>query len=272
MPIPTVAIIGRVNVGKSTLFNRLVGGSRAIVDDTPGVTRDRNMGIASWAGRDFLVVDTGGLVPDSEDAIQAAVEKQVRLALSDSQAVILVVDWESGLHPFDFSAADLVRRSGVPAFVAVNRCDNPGRDPGAAEFYRLGLGFPYPISALHGTGTGELLDAVASVLPAVENEESDEVPFAIVGRPNVGKSSLFNRLCGDERNIVADSPGTTRDSTDTVVAWKGGRFRLVDTAGLRRRSADMDDLEYYSTLRSWRSVERSDVVMVLTDASQPLAA
>jgi len=269
LSIPTVAIIGRVNVGKSTLFNRLVGGSRAIVDDTPGVTRDRNISKANLTGHDFYVVDTGGLVPGSEDVIQSAVERQVRLALEEADAVILVVDVLSGIHPFDEAAADLVRRSGTPAFLAVNKIDNMAREAGAAEFFSLGLGYPYPVSALHGTGSGDLLDAVVSVLPAVEQTEAEAVPLAIVGRPNVGKSSLVNRICGFERNVVAPTPGTTRDSTDTNVEWQGHLFRLVDTAGLRRRSRKMDDLEFYSTLRSWRSVDRAEVVLVLVDGTEP---
>ena len=269
MSIPTVAIIGRVNVGKSTLFNRLAGGSRAIVDDTPGVTRDRNISVANWTGHDFYVVDTGGLVPGSEDAVQAAVERQVHLALAEADAVILVVDGVAGLHPFDSAAADIVRRSGTPAFLAVNKIDNLAREAGAAEFFSLGLGYPYPVSALHGTGSGDLLDAVVSVLPVAEQEEVEALALAVVGRPNVGKSSLINRICGYERNVVAPTPGTTRDATDTIVSWNGHDFRLVDTAGLRRRSRQMDDLEYYSTLRSWRSVDRADVVMVLVDGTEP---
>ncbi len=269
MSLPTVAIIGRVNVGKSALFNRLVGGSRAIVDGTPGVTRDRNLGIGNWSGHDFHVVDTGGLVPGSEDPVQTSIERQVGLALEEADAVILVVDILDGLHPFDQVAADLVRRSGVPAFIAANKADNISRDPAAAEFFSLGLGFPYPVSALHGTGTGELLDALVSVLPSAEHSDEEAVSLAVVGRPNVGKSSLVNRICGFERSIVDSVPGTTRDSTDTMVTWQEHRFRLVDTAGLRRRSRRMDDLEYYSTLRSWRSVDRADVVLVLMDGSEP---
>jgi GTP-binding protein len=268
LSIPTVAIIGRVNVGKSALFNRLVGGSRAIVDDAPGVTRDRNISVANWTGHDFYVVDTGGLVPGSEDVIQSAVERQVRLALSEADAVILVVDGMSGIHPFDEAAADLVRRSGIPAFLAVNKMDNLAREAGAAEFFSLGLGFPYPVSALHGSGSGDLLDAVVSVLPAVEHTDAGAVPLAIVGRPNVGKSSLVNRICGFERNVVAPTPGTTRDATDTLVEWQGHRFRLVDTAGLRRRSRSMEDLEFYSTLRSWRTIDRAEVVLVLVDGTE----
>ena len=266
--IPTVAIIGRVNVGKSTLFNRISGGRKAIVDDTPGVTRDRNIAIAGWTGHDFFVIDTGGLAPDSEDAFQDGIDRQIRLALEESDAVILVTDATDGVHPFDSDAAELVRKSGIPAFLAVNKVDNTSRMNLAAEFYSLGLGEPWPVSALHGHGTGDLLDAVVEVLPRAEHTDDDCLGLSVVGRPNVGKSSLVNRLCMEERNIVTEVAGTTRDSIDTIVEWKDNRIRLVDTAGLRRKSRKMDDVEFYSTVRAWKAIARGDIVLVLMDSEE----
>ena len=267
MAAPTVAIIGRVNTGKSTLFNRLVGGSSAIVSDFPGVTRDRNIALANWSGHDFFVVDTGGLVPGSEDPIQSAIERQVGFALDEADAVILVVDGSTGLHPFDTAAADLIRRSKRPVILAVNKAESLRVMQGAPEFYSLGIGEPYPVSALHGTGSGDLLDALVALLPKEEHEGIEAISLAIIGKPNVGKSSLYNRLAGTERGIVSEIPGTTRDSTDTFVQWKERTFRLVDTAGLRRTARSMEDLEFYSTLRSWKSVQRSDVVLMMMDGN-----
>lgn len=266
--LPAVAIVGRVNVGKSTLFNRIAGGRVAIVDDQPGVTRDRKMTPAHWAGHDFLVIDTGGLEPGSEDAFQESIERQIGLALLEADAVILVVDVTTGIHPFDLEAAELVRRSGLPFFLVVNKVDSDRSMDMAAEFYRLGLGRPWPVSAMHGHGSGDLLDAVAEVLPVVEEEKYSGLSMAVVGRPNVGKSSIVNRLCSAERNIVTDLPGTTRDSTDTYVTWQDIQLRIVDTAGLRRRSRKMDDVEFYSTVRAWKSISRGDVVLAVMDGSE----
>ncbi len=268
MPAPTVAIVGRVNVGKSTLFNRIAGGSTAIVSDTPGVTRDRNVALADWNGFDFFIVDTGGLVPGGEDPMQAAVERQVRIALEEADAVVLVVDAAAGPHPHDISAADLIRRSNLPVILVVNKAENERERVSSSEFYSLGLGDPHPVSALHGTGTGDMLDALVSCLPRQTHEEEDAISLAIVGKPNVGKSSLCNRLSRSERSIVSETPGTTRDSTDTHVRWRDRLFRLVDTAGLRKVSGRMEDIEFYSTLRSWRSVERADVVLVVMDGRE----
>ncbi|MFO8183008.1 MAG: ribosome biogenesis GTPase Der [Candidatus Aegiribacteria sp.] len=266
--LPAVAIVGRVNVGKSTLFNRIAGGRVAIVDDQPGVTRDRKMTPAHWSGHDFLVIDTGGLEPGSEDAFQESIEKQIGLALQEADAVILVVDVSAGIHPFDMEAAEMVRRSGLPCFLAVNKVDSDRNMDMVAEFYRLGLGRPWPVSAMHGHGSGDLLDAVAEVLPVVEEEKYSGLSMAVVGRPNVGKSSIVNRLCSSERNIVTDLPGTTRDSTDTYVTWRGLPLRIVDTAGLRRKSRKMDDVEFYSTVRAWKSISRGDVVLAVMDGSE----
>ena len=266
--VPTVAIVGRVNVGKSTLFNRLAGSRVAIVDDQPGVTRDRKMTWAHWSGQDFLIIDTGGLDPGSEDAFQESIEKQINLALLEADAVILLVDATSGIHPFDIEAAKLVRKTGLPSFLAVNKVDNNPRLDLVPEFYRLGLGKPWPVSALHGHGSGDLLDALISVLPNSLKTQYDGLSLAVVGRPNVGKSSIVNSLCREDRNIVTDVPGTTRDSIDTIVSWHDSEIRIVDTAGLRRKSRKMDDVEFYSTVRAWKSIARGDVVLVMMDASE----
>lgn len=266
--VPTVAIVGRVNVGKSTLFNRIAGGRVAIVDDQPGVTRDRKMTWAHWSGHDFLIIDTGGLDPGSEDAFQESIERQINLAILEADAVILVVDAIDGVHPFDTEAAELVRKSGLPSFLAVNKVDSNPRMDLVPEFYNLGLGKPWPVSALHGHGSGDLLDSVISVLEISEKTEYSGLSLAVVGRPNVGKSSIVNRLCREDRNIVTDVPGTTRDSIDTMVSWHDDEIRIVDTAGLRRKSRKMDDVEFYSTVRAWKSIARGDVVLVLMDASE----
>ena len=266
--LPTVAIVGRVNVGKSTLFNRIAGGRIAIVDDQPGVTRDRKITWANWSGYDFLIIDTGGLEPDSEDAFQESIEKQINLALLEADAVILVVDALNGIHPFDIAAAELVRKSGLKCFLAVNKIDNNRRMELVPEFYKLGLGDPWPVSGLHGYGSGDLLDAVVAVLPSTVKSEYTGLSLAVVGRPNVGKSSIVNRLCRKERNIVTDVPGTTRDSIDTMVTWHDKEIRIVDTAGLRRKSKKMDDVEFYSTVRAWKSISRGDVVLVIMDGSE----
>jgi GTPase len=266
--LPAVAIVGRVNVGKSTLFNRIAGGRIAIVDDQPGVTRDRKMTPANWAGHDFLVIDTGGLEPGSDDVFHDSIERQIDFAISEADAVILVVDVTTGVHPFDQEAARLVRRSGLPAFLVANKVDSDRTMSMVDEFYSLGLGKPWPVSALHGHGSGDLLDQVVAVLPEVTEEAYSGLSMAVVGRPNVGKSSLVNRLCRQERNIVTDVPGTTRDSTDTMVRWNDRELRIVDTAGLRRRSRKMDDVEFYSTVRSWKSISRGDVILVLMDGSE----
>ncbi len=272
MAIPTVAVVGRVNVGKSAFFNRLVGGRNAIVDNAPGVTRDRNIDTCVWGGRTFFVVDTGGLAPGTEDPMQESIERQVRLAVDDADAVVLVTDVTQDVHPFDRMAADLVRRSGLPFFLAVNKVDNSRREELVLDFYSLGMGDPWPVSSLHGRGVGDLLDAVVQSLPPEEDTQpegpSDELNLAVVGRPNVGKSSIVNRLCGSERCLVTPDAGTTRDSTDTVLEHGGRRIRLIDTAGLRRKSRRMADVEYYSTVRAWRSVSVADVVLVVLDGAE----
>jgi GTP-binding protein len=268
--LPVVAIVGRPNVGKSTLFNRLVRGRVAIVDDEPGVTRDRNYRETNWAGTRFFVVDTGGLVPHSSDAIERLVRKQVETAIDEASLVIVVVDGKEGLTALDHEIADIVRKTGRPYILAVNKTDTKGARAQAQDFFELGLGDYIGISAEHGRDVGELLDAVVSRIPAVETEEQHATAIAIVGKPNVGKSSLVNRLAGKETMIVDHRPGTTRDAVDTLVETKYGAVSLVDTAGLRKRSKTDTDLEKYANLRSIRAVDRSEVTVLMLDSESGL--
>ena len=263
-----VAIVGRPNVGKSTFFNRLIQRREAIVDAVSGVTRDRHYGKSDWNGKEFSVIDTGGYVVGSEDVFEKEIDKQVELAIDEADAVIFVVDVESGVTGMDEEVAKLLRRVDKPLFLAVNKVDNAQRMADAAEFYALGLGDFFPISSINGSGTGELLDALVEVLP--ENvEEDDDVPrFAVVGRPNAGKSSFINALIGEDRYIVTDVAGTTRDSIDTRYNRFGFEFNLVDTAGIRRKAKVKEDLEFYSVMRSIRAIEHSDVCLLLLDATR----
>ncbi|MCS7082110.1 MAG: ribosome biogenesis GTPase Der [Bacteroidetes bacterium] len=270
-----VAIVGRPNVGKSTLFNRLTEGQAAIVYDEPGVTRDRHYGTAEWGGKSFSVVDTGGFTLRSGDPIAAAVREQVQYALEEADLVLLLVDVTAGLLEEDAQLAALLRPIAArkPVLVVANKADNPQRALQASEFYGLGLGPIYPISALSGSGTGELLDAITARLPASSPPSADERPkIALVGRPNVGKSSLVNALLGQNRMIVSETPGTTRDAVDSVLRYHGREIVLLDTAGLRRRTRIREALEFYSTLRTHRAIERADVVVLLLDATEGLQA
>lgn len=270
---PLVAIVGRPNVGKSTLFNRLVEEPRAIVEDLPGTTRDRLYADAKWGGVTFTLVDTGGLVLWSEDELTVQVRRQVELALAEAEAILFLVDATEGLTAGDEEIAELLRVSQKSLFLVVNKADNEARRLGAMEFYSLGLGEPYPISALHGTGTGDLLDAlVASFPPREEVGEAEGVRVAIVGRPNVGKSSLLNALLGWERAIVSESPGTTRDAIDTKMTWDSQLVTLIDTAGVRRRGRVQRGVEQYSVLRALRAIERAHVVLLLLDAPEGVTA
>lgn len=270
---PLVAIVGRPNVGKSTLFNRLVEEPRAIVEDLPGTTRDRLYADAKWGGVTFTLVDTGGLVLWSEDELTVQVRRQVELALAEAEAILFLVDATEGLTAGDEEIAELLRVSQKSLFLVVNKADNEARRLGAMEFYSLGLGEPYPISALHGTGTGDLLDAlVASFPPREEVGEAEGVRVAIVGRPNVGKSSLLNALLGWERAIVSESPGTTRDAIDTQMTWDSQLVTLIDTAGVRRRGRVQRGVEQYSVLRALRAIERAHVVLLLLDAPEGVTA
>jgi len=271
---PVVAVVGRPNVGKSTLFNRIVGERDAIVDDMPGVTRDRHSAEGEWNGRRFTLVDTGGLVPRAQEALAKQINAQIEAAIEQADACLLVTDGRDGVTPIDREVAGVLRRSGRPVVLVVNKSDNLAMaERQAGEFWELGLGEPHPVSALNGMGTGDLLDALVDVLTheTAEDEERDEITVAVVGKPNVGKSSFLNRLLGEERFIVSPVAGTTRDAIDTVLEWEGRRFRLVDTAGIRRHSRIDTGLEFYTYLRAVRSVERAQVAIVLLDATEPLS-
>ena len=273
--MPLVAIVGRPNVGKSTFFNRLTETRDAIVFDQPGVTRDRIYGDALWNGAAFSVVDTGGFVPRSADRFEAAIREQVAIAMEEADAVLLVVDVTTGITDLDEEMAAILRRSKTPVFVVVNKCDNEGRRLEASAFYALGLGgHIYPISSLNGSGTGELLDAIVEKLPHVpEDEEEDtRVRIAFIGRPNVGKSSLTNALLGEDRSIVTEIAGTTRDSIDTPLKHHGRDLVLIDTAGLRRRSKVHENVEFYSALRTQRAIERCEVAVLMIEGPEGLQA
>jgi GTP-binding protein len=264
---PTVAIIGRPNVGKSTLFNRLIGRRVAIVDPQPGVTRDRHFAVADWNGRRFWLVDTGGLVPFATDALNRAIRGQVEAAVAESDVLLFLVDVEEGVHPADLEIAQYLRGVRRPVLLVANKADRIPDDQRHLAFYELGLGDPFPVSATVGKSTGDLLDRVVDMLPQGDGAEDEAaIQVAIVGRPNVGKSSLLNRLLGRERMVVAAEPGTTRDAVDTPVDHDGHRLVFIDTAGLRKRSKVQDDVEFYSTLRTARAIERADVCVLVADA------
>lgn len=269
MSKPVIAIVGRPNVGKSTLFNKLVGERIAIVNDMPGVTRDRIFGECEWRGRTLTLVDTGGIEPHSDDMILKHIRYQAELAIEAADVIVLVTDLTGGVVATDHEVAMMLQKSGRPVVLCVNKCDRVGEpDPAFYEFYNLGLGDPIQVSSVHGHGTGDLLDAVLEYLPeqTEDDEEEDTVSVAIIGRPNAGKSSLVNKLTGEERCIVSDMAGTTRDSIDSVIENKYGRFRLTDTAGIRRRSRIEDEIEKYSIIRAKMAIERSDVCLIMIDA------
>jgi GTP-binding protein len=264
---PTVAIVGRPNTGKSTLFNRILGGRRAIVSAQPGTTRDRHFGDAEWNGRHFWLVDTGGLLPDSADSMDRAIRQQVEFALDEADLVVFVVDGVEGINPVDRAIADRLRHARRPVVVAVNKLDDLERSTAQHDFYRLGFGDPHGVSAAIGKGSGDLLDAVVALLPPAEEAEAEPaIQVAVVGRPNAGKSSLVNRLLGEERHVVAPEAGTTRDAVDSPLRYQGRLLKFVDTAGLRRRAKVEDDLEFYSTLRTERAIERATVCVLVVDA------
>jgi GTPase len=268
MSKPTVAIVGRPNVGKSTLFNRILGGRPAIVSDQPGTTRDRHFGDAEWQGRHFWLVDTGGLLPDSHDTMDSAIRMQVEFALDESDVVVFVVDGREGLNPVDRAIAERLRKAGRPVLLAVNKLDNLEHSTEQYGFYSLGFGDPVGVSAAIGKGSGDLLDAVVERLPPFDPAEAEEmINVAVVGRPNVGKSSIVNRLLGEERHVVAPQAGTTRDAIDSILRFQGKTLNFIDTAGLRRRAKVEDDLEFYSTLRTERAIERAHVAVLVVDAA-----
>ncbi len=262
-----IAIVGRPNVGKSTLFNRLVGMRQAIVDEFSGVTRDRHYGKSEWNGKPFSVIDTGGYIKGSDDIFEDEIRKQVILAIEESDVILFVVDVIEGLHGLDEEVAKVLRKSDKPVYLVANKADNHAQSLEATEFYALGLGDIHSISAINGSGTGELLDQVVTHLEHEEEEEESDLPrIAVVGRPNAGKSSLINALLGNERNIVTDIAGTTRDSIDTRFNAFGFDFNLVDTAGVRKKSKVHEDLEFYSVMRSIRTIEHADVCILMVDA------
>jgi GTPase len=268
MSKPTVAIVGRPNVGKSTLFNRILGGRPAIVSDQPGTTRDRHFGDAEWQGRHFWVVDTGGLLPDSDDSMDRAIRAQVEFALDEADVILFVVDGREGMNPVDRAIAERLRKAGRPVILAVNKLDNLENSTEQYGFYSLGFGDPVGVSAAVGKGSGDLLDSVVERLPPFDPAEAEEtINVAVVGRPNVGKSSIVNRLLGEERHVVAPQAGTTRDAIDSTLRFQGKTLNFIDTAGLRRRAKVEDDLEFYSTLRTERAIERAHVAVLVVDAA-----
>ncbi|MBW3660651.1 MAG: ribosome biogenesis GTPase Der [Gemmatimonadetes bacterium] len=270
-----VAIVGRPNVGKSTLFNRIVGTQDAIVDDRPGVTRDRHASIAEWAGRRFTLVDTGGLLPEGREELAPQINAQIRAAIEEADLCLLVVDAREGVTATDREGAEMLRRSGRPTLLVVNKADNLKTATTAVhEFWELGLGEPHATSAATGLQSGDLLDAVVEALPPeplAEPEEPDTITVAVIGKPNVGKSSLLNRVLGEERFIVSPIAGTTRDAIDTRLEWEGRKYRLVDTAGIRRHAKLVSGLEYYTYLRAVRALDRAQIAVVVLDASEPLS-
>lgn len=271
MSKPVVAIVGRPNVGKSTLFNKLIGTRLSIVDNTPGVTRDRIYGDCEWLNHNFLLVDTGGIEPYSDDVILSQMRTQAQIAIDTADVIVLVTDLNCGVVATDHEVASLLQKSGKPIILCVNKCDRIGEpSPEFYEFYNLGLGDPIAVSSVHGHGTGDLLDEVIKFFPPFEDEEEDEeiVSVAIIGKPNVGKSSLINRISGLNRAIVSDIAGTTRDTTDTFVENEYGKFNLIDTAGIRRKSRINDAIEKFSIIRARMAVERANVCVIMIDATE----
>jgi GTP-binding protein len=271
MARPVVAIVGRPNVGKSTLFNKLVGARLSIVDDKPGVTRDRIYGDCEWLGHRFLLVDTGGIEPRADDVILSQMRAQANIAIATADVIVLVTDLRSGVVVTDQDVANMLQKSGKPVILCVNKCDSVGApDPEFYEFYNLGMGDPIAVSAVHGHGTGDLLDAVIAYFPpeSEEEEEDDTIKVAVIGKPNVGKSSLINRISGQERAIVSDIAGTTRDATDTRIENQYGKFTFIDTAGIRRKSKVTDAIEKYSIIRARTAVERANVCVIMIDATE----
>lgn len=266
-----VAIVGRPNVGKSTLFNKIVGKRMSIVDDTPGVTRDRIYSKAEWRSREFMLVDTGGIEPESKDVILSQMREQAQLAIDSADVIIFVADVRTGVTASDISVAQMLQKSGKPIVLCVNKCDAVGDlPPEIYEFYNLGLGDPIAVSSVHGHGTGDLLDAVIDNADwdADDDYDDDYIKVAIIGKPNAGKSSLVNKIAGENRMIVSDKAGTTRDAVDTIVQYNDSKYVLIDTAGIRRKSRVSDDVEKYSVLRAFMAVDRADVCVMMIDATE----
>ena len=270
--IPVVAVVGRPNVGKSTFFNRVIGAHVAIVDDRPGVTRDRNFAKTDWAGHHFFLVDTGGIIEGSDEPLERAIREQAYAAVQEADVILFLVDGKTGVHPLDERLAEILRKSGPPVLLVVNKMDNLPRDTTHLDFWSLGMGDPIPVSAISGKGSGDLLDAIVAELPEHSGapEEEGVIRIAVVGKPNVGKSSFVNRLFGEERVVVSEVAGTTRDPVDSQMQYHDRTLVFVDTAGLRRQSKVKDSLEYYSALRTAKVVRRADICLVLVDATEPI--
>ena len=268
MTLPIVAVVGRPNVGKSTFVNRIIQASDAIVHEDRGVTRDRSYHKGDWNGQEFMLVDTGGIESAKDDPFAESITAQAMIAAQEADVIVVLVDATTGIAPGDTEVADRLRRAGKPVFLAVNKMDTPGREEAIHDFWSLGLGQPWPISALHGHGSGDILDAIVEALPKVDTPpEADAIGVAIIGRPNAGKSSLLNRLSGVERAIVSDVAGTTRDALDILIERDDRFYRLVDTAGLRRKSQIDKDVEYYGFVRAMRSIDRADVALLVVDCT-----
>lgn len=266
-----IAIVGRPNVGKSTLFNKLIGQRLSIVEDTPGVTRDRIYGKAEWRNKGFMLVDTGGIEPDSKDIILSQMRAQAQLAIDSANVIIFVVDITTGMTANDESVASMLLKSGKPVVLCVNKCDSLGEPPAEIyEFYNLGLGEPIPVSSVHGHGTGDLLDAAFEYMPEDDEEDYDDsiIKVAVIGKPNAGKSSLINKIAGEQRVIVSDIAGTTRDAIDTVIERDGEKYVFIDTAGIRRKSKVTENVERYSVLRAYMAIDRADVCVIMIDANE----
>ncbi len=270
--MPVVAVVGRPNVGKSTFFNRVVGGRVAIVDGRPGVTRDRNFAKADWAGRRFFLVDTGGVIEGSREPLDQAIREQAYAAVAEADVILFLVDGKAGVHPLDERLAEILRKSGRPVLLVVNKMDNLPKDRAHLDFWSLGMGDPLPVSTISGKGSGDLLDAVVANLPESKEATGEEgvIRVAVVGKPNVGKSSFVNRLLREDRVVVSEEAGTTRDPVDSPLQYHGRKLVFVDTAGLRRQSKIKDSIEYYSALRTAKIVREADVCLVLIDATEPL--
>ena len=269
MALPVVAVVGRPNVGKSTLFNKLIGQRLSIVEDTPGVTRDRIYSKCEWRGRKFMLVDPGGIEPKEDDRMLTLMRQQAELAIDHADVIIFVTDVRSGVTANDYAVADMLMKSGKPIVLCVNKCDNLGETPMEVyEFYNLGLGDPFPVSSVHGHGSGDMLDEVLRYFPENDADEygEEDIRVAVIGKPNAGKSSLINRIAGEERVIVSDIAGTTRDATDTIIEREEGRFVFIDTAGIRKKSKITEKIEHYSVLRAYMAVDRADVCVIMIDA------
>lgn len=270
MALPIAAIVGRPNVGKSTLFNKLIGQKLSIVEDTPGVTRDRIYSKCEWLNKQFMLVDTGGIEPKSDDIILTQMKRQAEVAITSADVIIFITDIKTGVTANDYAVADMLMKSGKPVVLCVNKCDNVGNPPPEFyEFYNLGIGDPIAVSSVHGHGTGDLLDEVIKYFPENDDEDddSDTIKVAVIGKPNAGKSSIINKICGEERLIVSDIAGTTRDATDTLVENEKGKFIFIDTAGIRRKSKVLESIEKYSVLRAYMAVDRADAAVIVIDAT-----